>query len=170
MIKVSCLGPLVFIVPKTLNYLAFQTFNCERTWCRLIQKRVLNLISRFSSLIVIQYNIETCGEDNFFEWNEQRFWRKDDLLQVPCRMTQAIISLYFFLSLTLCINSVFCYCNHIFKVSRCLTRRLLLLIFSTDLPCYGDVFHSISPHDMSKESYLSFSDCNTQLSSSICSS
>ena len=168
MIKVSCLCPLVFIVPKTLNYLAFQTFDCERTWCRLNQKRVLNLISTFSSLL--QYNIETCGEDNFFEWNEQRFWRKDDLFQVPCRMTQAIISLYSFLSLTLCINSVFCYCNHIFKVSQCLTRRLLLLIFSTDLPCYGDVFHSISPHDISKESYLPFFDFNTQLSLSLCSS
>jgi hypothetical protein len=30
-----------FIAPKTLNYLAFQSFDFERTWWRLLQKRVV---------------------------------------------------------------------------------------------------------------------------------
>jgi hypothetical protein len=30
-----------FIAPKTLNYLAFQYFDFERTWWRLFQKRVV---------------------------------------------------------------------------------------------------------------------------------
>ena len=33
--------PFGFIAPKTLNYLAFQSFDFERTWWRLIQKRVV---------------------------------------------------------------------------------------------------------------------------------
>ena len=33
--------PFGFIVPKTLNYLAFQSFNFERTWWRLFQKCVV---------------------------------------------------------------------------------------------------------------------------------
>ena len=43
-------------------------------------------------------------------------------------------SLYFFLSLTLCINTVFSFCNHIFKPSRCLTRCLPLLVFPLIIP------------------------------------
>jgi hypothetical protein len=30
-----------FIAPKTLNYLALQSFDFERTWWRLFQKRVM---------------------------------------------------------------------------------------------------------------------------------
>jgi hypothetical protein len=37
-IGLSCLG---FIAPKTLNYLAFQSFYFERTWRRLFQKRAV---------------------------------------------------------------------------------------------------------------------------------
>ena len=33
--------PFGFIAPKTLNYLAFQSFDFERTWWRLFQKRVV---------------------------------------------------------------------------------------------------------------------------------
>ena len=34
----SCLGRLVYLLPKTLNSLIFQSFNYERTWWSLIQK------------------------------------------------------------------------------------------------------------------------------------
>jgi hypothetical protein len=34
--------PLGFIASKTLNYLAFQSFNFEHTWWRLFQKRVVH--------------------------------------------------------------------------------------------------------------------------------
>jgi hypothetical protein len=33
--------PFGFIAPETLNYLAFQFLDYERTWCRLFQKRVV---------------------------------------------------------------------------------------------------------------------------------
>ena len=33
--------PFGFIAPKTLNYLAFQSFDFERTWWRLFQKGVV---------------------------------------------------------------------------------------------------------------------------------
>jgi hypothetical protein len=36
----SCLGPLVLIAPKTLYYLAFQSFDSERTRWRFFQKRI----------------------------------------------------------------------------------------------------------------------------------
>ena len=36
-------------------------------------------------------------------------------------------------------------------------------LFPTDRSCCNDVFHSVSPHDMSKESCLPLSDFNTQL-------
>jgi len=35
------LRPFDFIAPKTINYLAFQSFHFERTWWRLFQKRVV---------------------------------------------------------------------------------------------------------------------------------
>jgi hypothetical protein len=38
----SCLGPLVYLLPKSkTNYLAFQFFDIERTWWGLYQKRVV---------------------------------------------------------------------------------------------------------------------------------
>ena len=33
------LNPLVLLLPKTLNYLAFPSFDFEHTWCSLFQKR-----------------------------------------------------------------------------------------------------------------------------------
>ena len=36
------LCPLVILLPNTLNYLSFQSFNFERTWWRLFQKRVVH--------------------------------------------------------------------------------------------------------------------------------
>jgi len=33
--------PFGCIAPKTLNYLAFQSFDLKRTWWRLFQKRVV---------------------------------------------------------------------------------------------------------------------------------
>ena len=65
------------------------------------------------------------------------------LLQVPFDMA-IILSLYFFLSLTLCIISVFSFCNHILKLSRCLTCCLSLLFFSTELPRCNDVMIILS--------------------------
>jgi len=54
--------PFGCIAPKTLIYLAFQSFDFERTWWRLFQKRAsraLSLISTFlfkySMLVFIQY-------------------------------------------------------------------------------------------------------------------
>ena len=37
----SCLGLLLCLLPKLLNYLAFQPPDLERTWWRLFQKRVV---------------------------------------------------------------------------------------------------------------------------------
>ena len=56
------------------------------------------------------------------------------LLQVPCWVVMVIISLSFFLSLTLCTNTVFAFCNHVFKLSRCLTRCLPLFFFPLIIP------------------------------------
>jgi hypothetical protein len=37
----SCLTPLVYLLPKTLNYIVFQSFDFERTDDGLFQKRVV---------------------------------------------------------------------------------------------------------------------------------
>ena len=69
--------PFGFIAPKTLNYLAFQSFNIERTWWRLFQKRVVRtnfdiyvLVSKtslFTSCITkIYIKIFSYANYNFF--------------------------------------------------------------------------------------------------------
>ena len=42
-----------FIAPKTLNYLAFQSFDFERTWWRLIQTRVVR--TKFDIYVFINW-------------------------------------------------------------------------------------------------------------------
>jgi len=42
-----------FIAPKTLNYLAFNSFDFERTWWRLIQKRVVR--TKFDIYVFIKF-------------------------------------------------------------------------------------------------------------------
>ena len=37
-----CLGPLFFLLPKTLNYLTFQSFNSECTWWKLFLTRAVH--------------------------------------------------------------------------------------------------------------------------------
>ena len=37
----SCINPLVFLLLTHLNYSPFQSFDFERTWCRLLQKGVV---------------------------------------------------------------------------------------------------------------------------------
>ena len=53
---------------------------------------------------------------------------------MPCRVALAIISVYFFLSLTLCFNTMFSFCNHIFRLSKCLTHWFPLPSFPLIIP------------------------------------
>jgi hypothetical protein len=53
------------------------------------------------------------------------------LFHVPCHTTLTIISLYFFLSLTLCINSVFSFYNHIFKMFNTLSSSAFCPLIQT---------------------------------------
>ena len=50
----SCLGLLVLVLPKLLNYLAFQSFDFERTWWRLFQKDVVR--TKFDIYVFIPYS------------------------------------------------------------------------------------------------------------------
>jgi hypothetical protein len=59
--SVGCMGrsmfrPFDFIAPKT--YLAFQSFDFERTWCRLFQKRVVR--TKFDIFVFILTNNTPC--------------------------------------------------------------------------------------------------------------
>ena len=45
------LGPLVYLLAKRLNYLAFQSFDFERTWWSLFQKRVVR--TKFDTYVLL---------------------------------------------------------------------------------------------------------------------
>jgi hypothetical protein len=49
--------PFGFIAPKTLIYLAFQSFDFGRTWWRLFQKRVVRTKSDIYVFIKVVYTI-----------------------------------------------------------------------------------------------------------------
>ena len=49
----SCFGSLVLLLPKLLNYLAFESFDFERTSWRLFQKRVVR--TKFDIYVFIFY-------------------------------------------------------------------------------------------------------------------
>ena len=53
--SLSCLGPLVLLLPKILFYLTFQFFDFERTWWKLFQKRAVR--TTFDIYIFIPANI-----------------------------------------------------------------------------------------------------------------
>ena len=48
------LGLLVLVLPKLLNYFSFQSFDFERTWWRLFQKRVVR--TKFDIYVFIPYS------------------------------------------------------------------------------------------------------------------
>jgi len=55
--------PFSFIAPKTLNYLAFQSFDIERTWWRLFQERVMR--TKFDIYVFIHSRIiKMCSSIN----------------------------------------------------------------------------------------------------------
>ena len=76
----------------------------------------------------------------FWRWNliqSHSVWLQTLVFSFKCPTmwrTLAIVSLHFFLSLTLCINILFSFRNHIFKPSRCLTPCLPLLFFPLIMP------------------------------------
>jgi hypothetical protein len=52
----SYLGPLVYLLAKLLNYLAFQPFDFERTWWRLFQKRIVR--TKFDIYVLLSVNCD----------------------------------------------------------------------------------------------------------------
>jgi hypothetical protein len=51
--------PFRFIDTKTLNYLAFQSFDFEHTWWRLFQKTIMYTTFNILVFIAIKYTMET---------------------------------------------------------------------------------------------------------------
>jgi hypothetical protein len=49
--------PFGFIAPKTLNHLAFQCFDFERTWWRLFQKRVVRTECEICDFILLEWKM-----------------------------------------------------------------------------------------------------------------
>ena len=62
---ISCLEAFGCIAPKTLNHLAFQSSDFERTWWRLFQKRVL-----YTKCDIFVFIIKVSME----EWNRVTAW------------------------------------------------------------------------------------------------
>ena len=58
----SCLGPLVFVLTKLLNYLAFQSFDFECTWWRLFQKHVVG--TKFDIKVFITLHTNSFARHN----------------------------------------------------------------------------------------------------------
>ncbi len=52
--------PFGFIAPKTLNYLAIQSFDCEGNWWRLLQKRVVRTIFDIYVFCLSCNELSTC--------------------------------------------------------------------------------------------------------------
>jgi hypothetical protein len=53
----AILFTLYFIAPKTLNHLAFQSFEFERTWCMLFQERVVHTTKTWQSEEFVKISI-----------------------------------------------------------------------------------------------------------------
>ena len=67
-----CLGPLLFFfAPKTLNYLVFQSFDFQRTWWRLVQKRVV--CTKFDILVFITPSLASEFTPNHFHTHKAGF-------------------------------------------------------------------------------------------------
>ena len=63
-----CLGPFVFLLLKRLNYLAFQSFDIERAWWRLFQKRVVR--TKYDIYVFIETMIITFIMETSMTWNK----------------------------------------------------------------------------------------------------
>ena len=74
------LDDLGFISPKTLNYLAFQSFDFERTWWRLFQKRVER--TRFDMYVFM--SVISLWEQATFQWDDVCFVLYTNTLNWSC--------------------------------------------------------------------------------------
>jgi len=58
--------PFGFIAPKSLNYLAFQSFDFVSTWWRFFQKRVIHTKLDIYVFIIINIKFKFEGIKNYF--------------------------------------------------------------------------------------------------------